>query len=501
MNAAAATLSLPLQAPRRAADDVSLWRLYLLRALYLLFAAGLGLTVWPGIIHHDRPWGLMEGVVQCVLGAFGALSLLGLRYPLQMLPLVFWELGLEIAVGDHRGGAAMADRHDGPRDQRHGLRHPDGRDHPLCHAMEIRLRQLRQQARRKVVVTRRQEGWARILAWPRIRVVLGFAILAGLLPDLLFNGGAPLMLVRTAALAMAALLAFGGLERWPQHLPRFLPRWVVQVFGVALVMPVVMALLWVVSTPHGAPAFWRDNDRLVSFGFMVALAMLLAPWTALAALVLQKEAFARDQALAFALERSELARQAADARLHLLSAQVAPHFLFNTLANVQALVDARSPRAAEVLRSLTAYLRAAVPRLNEAGSTLGREVELVEAYLALMHMRMPDRLAYSVHADEAARALDCPPMTLLTLVENAVRHGIDPNEAGGRIDVEVRCREGRCFVRVSDTGVGLRPGSGGPGTGLSALRERLALRFGGEARLALVESAPQGVCATLDFPV
>lgn len=87
----AADLSFP--APRaRAADDVSLFRLYVLRALYLLFAVGLGLTVWPGIIHHTQPWGLNEGVVKCVLGAFGLLSLLGLRYPLQMLPLVFWEL-------------------------------------------------------------------------------------------------------------------------------------------------------------------------------------------------------------------------------------------------------------------------------------------------------------------------------------------------------------------------------------------------------------------------
>lgn len=82
--------SVPRLAPTQ--HEVSLFRLYLLRAAYLLFAVGLGLTVWPGIIHHEKPWGLMEGVVQCVLAAFGALSLLGLRYPLQMLPIVLWEL-------------------------------------------------------------------------------------------------------------------------------------------------------------------------------------------------------------------------------------------------------------------------------------------------------------------------------------------------------------------------------------------------------------------------
>ena len=346
----------------------------------------------------------------------------------------------------------------------------------------------------------RKMGWARMLAWRRLRLILCFAVLLGLLPDLLFNGGAPLMLVRTSALAIAALAAFGLLEQWPARLPRWMARWVLQVIGVALAMPIVTAVLWIVLTAPGAPVFWRDNDRLVSFGFMVAVALLLAPWTALAALVRQKEAFARNQALAFDLERSELERAAVDARLHLLTAQVAPHFLFNTLANVQALVDAQSPRAADVLRSLVAYLRAAVPRLDETAVTLGQEMQLVQAYLELMHMRMPDRLDFALHIDESARALPCPPMTLLTLVENAVRHGIDPNEEGGRIDVDVHRHDGRCVVRVTDTGVGLRPGSGGLGTGLSSLRERLEMRFPGKSHLRVTEHAPHGVCAEVKFP-
>ncbi len=347
---------------------------------------------------------------------------------------------------------------------------------------------------------KRAFGGTRLFSWPRLRLIAGFSFLAGLVPDLLFNGGEPLMLVRTTALGVAALLAFGALEIWPRHLPRWLARWVLQVLGVAFAMPVVTAALWVVSTARGAPVFWRDNDRLVSFGFMAALALLLAPWTALAALLRQKEAFARSQALAFDLERSELERQASDARLHLLAAQVAPHFLFNTLANVQALVDAQSPRAADVLRSLTAYLRAAVPRLHESATTLGQEVELVQAYLELMHMRMPDRLTFALHVDDAARPLPCPPMTLLTLVENAVRHGIDPHEDGGRIEIDVQRRGGRCFVRVADTGAGFQAGTGGLGTGLSTLRERLQLSFAGAARLHLSEQAPHGVCAELDFP-
>jgi sensor histidine kinase YesM len=232
---------------------------------------------------------------------------------------------------------------------------------------------------------------------------------------------------------------------------------------------------------------------------LTAFSVLLAPWTALAALVRQKEAFARNQALAFELERSELERQALDARLHLLQAQVAPHFLFNTLANIQALVDAGSPRASTVLRSLISYLHAAVPLLNKPVATIGQELELVRAYLELMHMRMPDRLMFDLKVDPDAVALRCPPTTLLTLVENAVRHGIDPSEEGGRIDVAVERRGTRCVVRVSDTGVGLGQTARGLGTGLTTLRERLQLMFNGDVQLQVSARENGGVIAELEM--
>jgi LytS/YehU family sensor histidine kinase len=230
------------------------------------------------------------------------------------------------------------------------------------------------------------------------------------------------------------------------------------------------------------------------------IGVLFAPWMALGAMVRQRDALARHQALSFQLERSELERQALDARMRLLQAQVQPHFLFNTLANVRALVRAGSPQAPAVLDSLIAYLRAAVPRLDEPTTTLAQELELVHAYLELMHMRMPDRLQFTLHADEAAAGLRCPPMTLLTLVENAVRHGIDPSEEGGRIEVSVTLRDGRCFARVVDTGVGLQHTDDGLGTGLSTLRERLQLAFGGDAQLRLSGLVPHGLCAEVEFP-
>jgi LytS/YehU family sensor histidine kinase len=234
---------------------------------------------------------------------------------------------------------------------------------------------------------------------------------------------------------------------------------------------------------------------------LLGTGFLFAPWIAIGTILRQRDAFAREQKLEFDLQRSEFERRESDARLRLLQAQVEPHFLFNTLANVQALVDSGSPQASKVLTSLIAYLRAAVPRMHSQTTTLETEVELARAYLDLMQMRMPDRLQYAIHLEPAAARLNCPPMTLLTLVENAVRHGIDPSETGGRIDADIWVRDARCVMRVKDTGVGLKTSSSGLGTGLSNLRERLKLAFAGDAQLTLSEVAPHGVCAEISFPV
>jgi len=351
-----------------------------------------------------------------------------------------------------------------------------------------------------VAVPAKPRGLALMLGWRRLLFALGLSMASGLLLGLDWKSSVSSLLLRTSILGLSAMLVFGVFEQWPRRLPAWLARWVLQVSGVALAMPLATFAIYVLSTPAGEPPFWHDMDRVGGFVGLSMLGLLLAPWAALGALVRQKDALARHQALAFELQRSELEREALDARLRLLQAQVAPHFLFNTLANVQALVDAGSPQAAAVLRSLVAYLRAAVPRLHEPATTLGQELQLVEAYLELMHMRIPDRLQFALHVDEAAAALRCPPMTLLTLVENAVRHGIDPSEEGGRIDVRVQRHGDRCLVRVSDTGIGLRAASRGLGTGLSTLRERLQLAFGGTATLRVSAQASGGVCAELDFP-
>ncbi|WP_105533904.1 sensor histidine kinase [Solimicrobium silvestre] len=345
-----------------------------------------------------------------------------------------------------------------------------------------------------------------LMGWRRVRVVLIVSVVVGLIWLPIFQSSWVLLLFRLLFVGLVQLLIYGLFERWPQRLPLWLARWVLQVAAVAIVVPFATVFIYSLTT-FSTPAVWSlDDKKMLGFGLLTAVGLLVSPWIAMSALYRHINGHAQRQALSFELERSEFARDALDSRLRLLQTQVEPHFLFNTLANVRELVDSGSPQASAVLNSLIAYLRAAVPNLNNASSTLGRELELVRAYLELMHMRMPDRMQFSIDVDEAALKIQCPSMSLLTLVENSVRHGIDPSEDGGQIDVTVRLKDGRCLAQVSDTGIGLaqdahgNQGSKGLGTGLTNLRERMQLVFSGDAQLSLTARVPHGFNAELNFP-
>jgi signal transduction histidine kinase len=344
-------------------------------------------------------------------------------------------------------------------------------------------------------------GLARIFAPHRVVLVLLISGLAGLIVGTTFRTTpAWVIAVREMLVGLGCLAAFGIFEQWPARLPPWLARWALQVLGVAFVIPCGVLALYIYYTPPGGAPFYTEELRMTGFMMMTLIGLLVAPWAAVAALFKQKEFAARSQALAFELEKSQLERRALDARLRLIESQIEPHFLFNTLANVRELVEEGSPQASAVLNSLIAYLRASVPRLHDPATTMGHELQLVKAYLELMQMRMPDRLSFAIGADDAAQAVRCPPTTLLTLVENAIRHGIDPGEDGGRIEVSVRLRNGRCIAEVCDTGVGLADTSKGLGTGLSTLRERLQLAFGGDAELRIASVVPHGVRAEVEIP-
>jgi histidine kinase len=343
-------------------------------------------------------------------------------------------------------------------------------------------------------------GIWRILSPRRVLFTLAACGVLGLIVSPIWIIPAIEVMARAMLVGLVALVVFGVFERWPARLPSWMARWALQVVAMLCAIPVAVLALYLAITVGDELPFWRSEARLSGFFVLSMAGVLLASWMAMSALLRQRDEEARSQALRFELERSELERKALDSRLRMLQAQVEPHFLFNTLANVRELVDSGSPQASRVLDTLIAYLRSAVPRLHEPTTTLGQEVDLVRAYLELMHLRMPDRMRFEIDAEPAALRLRCPPTTLLTLVENAVRHGIDPSEDGGRIDIRVRVHEGRCLCVVTDTGMGLAGGNGGLGTGLSTLRERLQIVFGTSADVRIAAFQPRGVRAEVEFP-
>jgi hypothetical protein len=202
-----------------------------------------------------------------------------------------------------------------------------------------------------------------------------------------------------------------------------------------------------------------------------------------------------------AAERDAAAREAAQAQLQLLQAQIQPHFIFNTLATLQHWVDHGDARAPGLLRALSAFLRASTECLARDAVSLAEEGALVTHYLAIMQARLGERLSFAVEIDAAANRHALPPGLLLTLVENAVEHGIEPALAGGSIEVRAAADGGRLHIDVADTGVGLGPAPAPGGVGLANTRARLTRRYGDAAQLQL-RQRPQGGCiASIELPL
>ncbi|MBV8467388.1 MAG: histidine kinase [Burkholderiales bacterium] len=212
-----------------------------------------------------------------------------------------------------------------------------------------------------------------------------------------------------------------------------------------------------------------------------------------------RESHNREALQAVEVERQRLSRQAIEAELRLMQAQVEPHFLFNTLSNVQFLVETNPPAAARMLDHLTGYLRAAIPQIRQQHTTLGQEAKLADSYLAILQMRMGRRLQYRMEIPPELAVRDIPPMMLLSLVENAIKHGVEPAADGGEIVVSATSDAGSMHIVVSDTGRGL-VGTPGTGVGLSNIRERLHALYGEAGRLTLEENQPHGVIATMTIP-
>ncbi len=193
-------------------------------------------------------------------------------------------------------------------------------------------------------------------------------------------------------------------------------------------------------------------------------------------------------------------RQMIDLKLNALQAQIEPHFLYNTLANVQQLVRSTPQVADQMLQHLITYLKAAIPDVRNGRGLLGQEVDRAKSYLQIMQIRMGERLQFTIKIDDDLRQIAIPPLGLLTLVENAVQHGIDRLPEGGTVTISGTKDDKKLILKVIDNGVGFGDEIGS-GMGLTNLRERLVTLYGKHAKLDLAHASPRGVEATLELPL
>lgn len=204
-----------------------------------------------------------------------------------------------------------------------------------------------------------------------------------------------------------------------------------------------------------------------------------------------------------AAEREALLRQVSEAQMQMMQAQVEPHFLFNTLASVEYLIETDPPRAAAMQRSLISYLRAVLPQMREnaAKTNLGREADIVKSYLQLIKMRMEERLNIDFVMPEDLRSASFPPMMLQSVVENAIKHGLEVKAESGTLQFRAEILGEKLRVTVKDDGLGFGAvPSNGTGLGLQNIKERLKLIYKDSAQLIITANQPSGVCVAIEIP-
>jgi sensor histidine kinase YesM len=262
---------------------------------------------------------------------------------------------------------------------------------------------------------------------------------------------------------------------------------------LCITLPASVALGLTLAFAVGGVGSWGDEHALTSmtiglfFGLIGAIAFLLSER-------IEMEVEQRR------LAQGESEKREIEANLKLLQAQIEPHFLFNTLANVNSLIDSDPGLAKTLLERLNDWLRVALARARSDKTTLDDELSMLENYLQILKIRFGERLRWRIEATDAARLLPFPPMLLQPLVENAVRHGIEPKIGGGEIGIRVSIENASLHIEVSDSGVGLVDADDNGGTGLANVRARLKTLFGETGRLCLQGRELGGTVAILELP-
>ncbi|MDW1810532.1 sensor histidine kinase, partial [Vibrio sp. Vb2362] len=217
----------------------------------------------------------------------------------------------------------------------------------------------------------------------------------------------------------------------------------------------------------------------------------------------EQHAIAQRELEAIKREKAEQDRALLLSQLKQMQSQIEPHFLFNTLANISALMSQDVDKAKLMLEQLTALLRATLKSSREEHTTIDNETALIEAYLGIQQTRLGDRLSYKIEVEEGLGRTELPPMMLQPLIENAIIHGIEPKREGGEVRLLIKRKQQNLLIEVRDTGVGLNHVSGhmGSGVGLSNLKQRVEALFAGQGEVSISESAQGGVCVRLSWPM
>lgn len=271
-----------------------------------------------------------------------------------------------------------------------------------------------------------------------------------------------------------------------------------------------------IAEAKGAERKIRSRTRVTRIGigdFMMQLAIIWVFGSAIIKFTYKGRVQAEVKA-AQATETAEaesLKRQVVEARMAAMQAQVEPHFLFNTLASIDHLIETDPARASQMQKNLIALLRASMPTMREAGGKgseggngvreLARELAVIRPYLEILKVRMEERLATDVQVPDGLLSAEFPPMMIQTLVENAIKHGLEPKPEGGTLTVKAEIVHGKLQVTVADTGLGFgRAATAGTGVGLANIRERLQLLYGSKAALTVAENQPSGTIVTITVP-
>ncbi len=327
--------------------------------------------------------------------------------------------------------------------------------------------------------------WLKIIAI-NILIAIMFTLING------HNFWTNLIYSQSIGISIAAAISTPFLRNYDRRSLVFFPV-------IAIVLGAVVGTSFAVFVTGGYPIIHEEEGRwllISSFICSIIIGCIVCYYFYLVA----KQKETSNQLTLEQLKQTEYEQALTENNLKILQAQIEPHFLFNTLSNVIGLIDQRPDDAKKMLEHFTHYLRSSLSRTRESVTTLGDEIDIINAYLSIQKIRMEERLNYTITLDEALKDIPFPPLLIQPLVENSVRHGLESVLKGGEIRVDVKHRDNTLRIMVSDTGKGADKLQS-DGIGLQNIRERLSSIFQGKAEIEIRANKPQGLTTILHIPL